>query len=42
MISPEDREDFNFKFAANAAILGIDVIDGGAERADSIERRWPA
>jgi 2-C-methyl-D-erythritol 4-phosphate cytidylyltransferase len=38
VISPEDREDFNFKFAANAAILGIDVIDGGAERADSIER----
>src|SRR6516225_4910142 len=35
VISPEDREDFNFKFAANAAILGIDVIDGGAERADS-------
>jgi 2-C-methyl-D-erythritol 4-phosphate cytidylyltransferase len=38
VISPEDREDFNFKFAANAAILGIDVIDGGAERTDSIER----
>ncbi len=38
VISPEDREDFNFKFAANAAILGIDVVDGGAERADSIER----
>jgi 2-C-methyl-D-erythritol 4-phosphate cytidylyltransferase len=38
VISPEDREDFNFKFAANAAILGIDVIDGGAERADSIQR----
>src|SRR5438270_2869152 len=38
VISPEDREDFNFKFAANAAILGIDVVDGGAERSDSIER----
>jgi 2-C-methyl-D-erythritol 4-phosphate cytidylyltransferase len=38
VISAEDREDFNFKFAANAAILGIDVVDGGAERADSIER----
>jgi 2-C-methyl-D-erythritol 4-phosphate cytidylyltransferase len=38
VISPEDREDFNFKFAANAAILGIDIVDGGAERADSIER----
>jgi 2-C-methyl-D-erythritol 4-phosphate cytidylyltransferase len=38
VISAEDRDDFNFKFAANAAILGIDVVDGGAERADSIER----
>jgi 2-C-methyl-D-erythritol 4-phosphate cytidylyltransferase len=38
IISPEDREDFNFKFAANAAILGIEVVDGGAERSDSIER----
>ncbi|MCE5269459.1 MAG: 2-C-methyl-D-erythritol 4-phosphate cytidylyltransferase [Planctomycetaceae bacterium] len=36
-ISPEDRADFNFKFSANVAILGIDVIDGGAERADSIQ-----
>lgn len=38
VISAEDREDFNSKFAANTAILGIDVVDGGAERADSIER----
>ncbi len=38
VISPEDRDDFNFKFAANAAILGIDVVDGGVERSDSIER----
>ena len=29
VISPEDREDFNFKFGANVAILGIDVVDGG-------------
>jgi 2-C-methyl-D-erythritol 4-phosphate cytidylyltransferase len=36
VIAPEDRPDFNFKFAANVAILGIDVVDGGAERADSI------
>ena len=26
VISPEDREDFNFKFASNMAILGIEVI----------------
>jgi len=37
VISPEDREYFNFKFSANAAILGVDVVDGGKERADSIE-----
>jgi 2-C-methyl-D-erythritol 4-phosphate cytidylyltransferase len=36
VISPEDREDFMFKFGANVAILGIDVVDGGAERTDSV------
>jgi len=36
VISPEDREDFNFKFSSNIAILGIEVVDGGAERADSV------
>lgn len=38
VISPEDREYFNFKFASNAAILGVDVVEGGAERAESVER----
>jgi 2-C-methyl-D-erythritol 4-phosphate cytidylyltransferase len=38
VISPEDRELFNFKFASNVAILGIDVVEGGAERADSVEK----
>jgi 2-C-methyl-D-erythritol 4-phosphate cytidylyltransferase len=36
VISPEDREDFMFKFGANVAILGIDVVDGGEERSDSV------
>ena len=36
VIAREDREDFNFKFAANVAILGIDVVEGGAERSDSV------
>ena len=36
VIAPEDREGFNFKFSSNIAILGIEVIDGGAERADSV------
>src|SRR3954462_1862698 len=38
VISPEDREYFTFKFSANAAILGVDVVDGGAERFDSVAR----
>jgi 2-C-methyl-D-erythritol 4-phosphate cytidylyltransferase len=37
VISPEDREPFQFKFGANIAFLDIEVIDGGAERADSIQ-----
>ena len=36
VIAPEDREYFQFKFAANVAVLGIDVVEGGAERADSV------
>lgn len=36
VIAPDDRADFMFKFSANIAILGIDVVDGGAERADSV------
>jgi len=37
VVAPEDREQFNFKFASNVAILGIDVVEGGAERADSVQ-----
>ena len=36
LISPEDREAFQMKFGANVAILGVDVVDGGKERAESI------
>ena len=36
VISPHDREDFNFKFGSNVAILGIDVVEGGKERGDSV------
>ena len=42
VISPEDREYFQFKFASNVAILGIEVVDGGAERADSVANAWHA
>lgn len=38
VISPEDREHFQFKFGANVAIHGIDVVDGGSERAESISK----
>ncbi|NIP85738.1 MAG: 2-C-methyl-D-erythritol 4-phosphate cytidylyltransferase [Planctomycetales bacterium] len=38
VIAAEDREAFHTKYAANVAILGIDVVEGGAERADSVEK----
>ncbi len=38
VISPEDREDFDQKFAANVMILGIDVVEGGDERSDSVQK----
>lgn len=37
VISPDDREDFDMKFGANVAILGIDVVEGGAERWQSVK-----
>jgi len=36
VISAEDREYFDMKFSANVSILGIEVIEGGSQRADSI------
>jgi 2-C-methyl-D-erythritol 4-phosphate cytidylyltransferase len=36
VVSPEDRTEFLSKFGANIAILGIDVVDGGQERSDSV------
>ncbi len=36
VIAPADREYFLLKFRANVTIVGIDVVEGGAERADSI------
>ncbi len=36
VVAEEDREEFDRKFGANLAILGIEVCQGGAERADSI------
>lgn len=36
VIAPEDRERFMDSFGANIAILGIDVVEGGDERSDSV------
>jgi 2-C-methyl-D-erythritol 4-phosphate cytidylyltransferase len=36
VISPEDREHFQDKFSANAAILGIEIVEGGATRTASV------
>ena len=38
IIAPEDREHFSEKFAGNAALMGIEVVDGGAERSDSVAK----
>lgn len=38
VISAEDRELFNMKFGANIAIMGVEVIEGGSERIDSVQR----
>ncbi|MCO6457144.1 MAG: 2-C-methyl-D-erythritol 4-phosphate cytidylyltransferase [Pirellulaceae bacterium] len=36
VIDDEDRDEFQARFAANVAILGVEVVSGGAERADSV------
>src|SRR4051812_34919591 len=37
-IAPEDRELFERRHRASVAFLGIRVVEGGAERADSVAR----
>ena len=41
VISPEDREYFDFKFSANVAILGIDVVAGRRSGPTRSKRPWP-
>jgi 2-C-methyl-D-erythritol 4-phosphate cytidylyltransferase len=38
VIAPEDRELFERRFRASVAFLNLRVIDGGAERSDSVAR----
>jgi 2-C-methyl-D-erythritol 4-phosphate cytidylyltransferase len=42
VIAPEDRELFERRFRASVAFMNIQVIDGGAERSDSIARALEA
>jgi 2-C-methyl-D-erythritol 4-phosphate cytidylyltransferase len=37
VISPEDREEFKRRFGPTIAFMGVQVINGGEERADSIQ-----
>ncbi len=37
VIAPEDRDEFTSLFGPNVAIMGIDVVEGGKERADSVQ-----
>jgi 2-C-methyl-D-erythritol 4-phosphate cytidylyltransferase len=38
VIAAEDREEFQRRFGANLAFLGVEVVDGGAERSESVAR----
>ena len=37
VIAEEDGEEFNRKFGANIAIMGVEVCKGGEERSDSVQ-----
>lgn len=38
VIAPEDRERFQEKWAGNAALMSVEVVEGGVERVDSVVR----
>jgi 2-C-methyl-D-erythritol 4-phosphate cytidylyltransferase len=37
-VAAADRELFNMKFGANIAILGVEVVEGGEHRTDTVQR----
>ena len=37
VIAQEDRESFLMKFGANVAILGLEVVEGGEDRSESVQ-----
>ncbi len=41
ILAEEDREEFSAKFGANIAIHGIDIVNGGSERFDSVQNALP-
>lgn len=38
VIAAEDRELFDMKFGANIAIMGVEIIEGGSQRNDSVQK----
>src|SRR2546426_595386 len=38
VVAAEDREEFGRRFGANLAFMGVDVVEGGAERSESVAR----
>lgn len=36
VLSPEDREYFDFRYSSEAALLGLHVVDGGRDRSESV------
>jgi len=36
-IAPDDREEFLRRFSADIALLGVEVVDGGRERVDTVQ-----
>lgn len=37
VVSPEDRDEFMQRFGANVAIMGVELVNGGEERSDSVK-----
>lgn len=37
VLAEEDREEFTAKFGANIAFHGIDIVNGGSQRSDSVD-----
>jgi 2-C-methyl-D-erythritol 4-phosphate cytidylyltransferase len=38
VIAPDDRDEFQRRFAPNLAFMGVEVVEGGGERTDSVAK----